>query len=1741
LEERCVLAAPNLAALDLTPTSLVEANAVTLRGTFTDPDPGQQYSLIINWGDNTPTQVVSLGTAKQFGPIPHTYQDDGPSAAPSDKYAVNVTVIDTGLEGASRSAEVTVANQPPRLDTLTPTPVVNENGVATLQGTFTDPGTLDAHTVVINWGDGSAPTTHAVTPGARTFSATHQYPDDNPTGTPQDPYALQVTLHDDDGGSDTKAASLAVNNVAPAVAPADLGLSAAAVNEMGTVTLTGRFTDPGTQDTHTAVIDWGDGSTKTTLVLGGGLRTFSATHQYFDDNPTGSAQDSNRITVTVTDDDGSSGSAGIDVTLRNTAPALAAADLGLSAATIDEGGTVTLTGRFTDAGMQDGHTAVIDWGDGSAKTTLPMNGGLRTFSAAHQYLDAPPGSSPGSYPITVTVTDDDTGSATAAASVAVRNVAPGLSGVQVTQPLLENGLATLTGTITDQGNDSYTLIVTWGDGAPEVHNLPAGTRSFSLTHRYLDDDPTTTPADQYIINLVLIDGDGVSAATTTAVVANVAPAVADLSLSANTIDENGTTTLSGVFTDPGSRDVHTVLIDWGDGSAPTILTLTVGARAFTAAHQYRDDDPSGTSTDVYPITVTVLDDDGGSGSAGIDLTVRNVAPALDSEELTLSKSTVNEGDTTTLSGAFTDPGTLDSHRVVISWGDGSPDLVLDLGPGVFTFSAAHRYTDDNPTDTAQDLNTITVTVLDDDGGSASADKMITVRNVGPDLFDIRLARDVNGQPEFPDEGPLILTEGERLFFLATLTDPGTADTYLLQINWGDGSTQTFPLSSVFNGQELTLLHTYQNNPAGSPTGSFRIDYFIFDDDGDADGGLASVAVHNTAPDFDSGDLRLNATVIDEGTPLILNGSFFDGGEQDTHTVVINWGDGSAPTTLQLAAGVDDFSATRSGLNDRPGGAPYQITVTVTDQDGAAHSATRNVTVRNVLPLIADDDLHLAAPQTQEGDTVALSGTFADPGTGETHTVVIDWGDGSADTTLTLAASARSFGATHRYLANNPDGTPFEITVTVADNLGASTARTSALVVNAPPSVEDGDLNLDTPVLHEDGTVTLSGAFTDPGTGDAHTVVIKWGDGSPDTTLTLAPGATTFSAPHRYLDDGAYPLSVTVSDGSASATAGAGVTVLNRPPAAAGLNLSAGVITESDTVTLDGAFADPGSLDSHTVVIDWGDGSAPTTLALGPGVGTFRATHQYLDNSPAGGHAILVTVTDDGGASAASSTAVTVANAAPVVSGLDLGAGVVNENETITLHGALTDPGSDDAHTVVINWGDGSPETTHLLAPLELTFSVTHSYLDNGAAGNPSGRYTITVTVLDDDGGSSSAPAAVTVHNVAPVLQAADLHLSAGTVFENGSVSLSGAFADAGTLDLHTVIVSWGDGSPITALSLAPGVFAFGPFSHAYARAGNYTVTVTVLDKDNGIISAEVAVSVVPLGLALGGAGSVTPGVPYTLILASTTPNAPPLTSWTITWGDGSVETVPGSTTSLTHTYGFDPGAYTISATAVVGANTFAAGNVLLVRVQSGNPQQDFVAQLYLDLLKRPADAGGLASWTDLLAQGGSRTQVVQGILASVEYRTNLVQELYGALLGRAADPEGLANAVEFLGAGGAVAQLKAAMLGSPEYYAVRGQNSAPGFLRAVYQDLLGRPVDPAGESSLLLLLARGFARSDVAGMVLGSVEAQQGLVGSFYQRYLRRLADPAGLNSLVEALQRGARDDQVLTLMLSADEYFARL
>ena len=84
------------------------------------------------------------------------------------------------------------------------------------------------------------------------------------------------------------------------------------------------------------------------------------------------------------------------------------------------------------------------------------------------------------------------------------------------------------------------------------------------------------------------------------------------------------------------------------------------ARTFTASHVY----PGGAATQ-YAIDLTLTDDDGGVGTAQVQVVVSTEAAVIESVSATAA---VDENGLVTVSGSFSDTGSLGSHALTIAWG-----------------------------------------------------------------------------------------------------------------------------------------------------------------------------------------------------------------------------------------------------------------------------------------------------------------------------------------------------------------------------------------------------------------------------------------------------------------------------------------------------------------------------------------------------------------------------------------------------------------------------------------------------------------------------------------------------------------------------------------------------------------------------------------------------------------------------------------------------------------------------------------------------------------------------------------------------------------------------------------------------------------------------------------------------------------------------------------------------------------
>jgi hypothetical protein len=96
-----------------------------------------------------------------------------------------------------------------------------------------------------------------------------------------------------------------------------------------------------------------------------------------------------------------------------------------------------------------------------------------------------------------------------------------------------------------------------------------------------------------------------------------------------------------------------------------------------------------------------------------------------------------------------------------------------------------------------------------------------------------------------------------------------------------------------------------------------------------------------------------------------------------------------------------------------------------------------------------------------------------------------------------------------------------------------------------------------------------------------------------------------------------------------------------------------------------------------------------------------------------------------------------------------------------------------------------------------------------------------------------------------------------------------------------------------------------------------------------------------------------------------------------------------------------------------------------------DPNSKYVAQLYQDLLHRPADAGA-AFWVNALDAGSmNRSQVAGALLGSSEYLSGVVAGFYNKYLHRNPDNNGFVNAMQH---GLRDEQVIEAIVGSSEYF-----------------------------------------------------------------------------------------------------------
>jgi len=299
--------------------------------------------------------------------------------------------------------------------------------------------------------------------------------------------------------------------------------------------------------------------------------------------------------------------------------------------------------------------------------------------------------------------------------------------------------------------------------------------------------------------------------------------------------------------------------------------------------------------------------------------------------------------------------------------------------------------------------------------------------------------------------------------------------------------------------------------------------------------------------------------------------------------------------------------------------------------------------------------------------------------------------------------------------------------------------------NKPTANAGGPYQVD-----EGSAISLDGTGSSDPDGDAITYL--W---SPGTRLDDPASPTpVYSA----VDDTVDVLILKVTDGGdvtpASALSdndSATVLVANVAPTVA---LQGAAIMEGATAAVSATFTDPGTLDTHTAFISWGDGTPaePVEVTSHRGRGSITASHVYGDD---GTYSIFVVVTDDDGGAGAGNAAVSVRNVDPSGSLSPSGAVtfpgggylVINAGGELSVEAEGSDPGSDD---LTFTWSTGGAATSFNdgLAPDPPSsphgmFPFNASDLNQVVYAVP-GVQQLVVVISDDDSGSTADGAKVIV-------------------------------------------------------------------------------------------------------------------------------------------------------------------------------------------------------------------------------------------------------------------------------------------------------------------------------------------------------------------------------------------------------------
>lgn len=515
-----------------------------------------------------------------------------------------------------------------------------------------------------------------------------------------------------------------------------------------------------------------------------------------------------------------------------------------------------------------------------------------------------------------------------------------------------------------------------------------------------------------------------------------------------------------------------------------------------------------------------------AGSYEVTLTVTDDRGAKTTTSKTVSAAAPNvlpvadlQVTQTGLSGRFDASGSTDADGSIASYSWNFGDGTTAEGP-----APTHLFGRDG-------TYTVTLVLVDDRGGRTTAQRQIQVSNSAPKATFVATSAGLDA----------------RLDATGSTDVDGTIRTY--SWDFGDGSTGTGAVAD----------HRY------AASGSYPVSLTVTDDKG-LTGRFSSTVDVTKVNQSPTAAFQVTTTDL----RLEVDGS----GSTDTDGTITayawTFGDGAVangPTAQHVY--------TTAGS--------YDVTLTVTDSNGASATDTRTVTVQVAPP--ASPTASFTA--RTENLTATFSGTGSSSPNGAIATYAWSFGDGSTGAGATPSHTYRAAGS-------------YEVELTVTDARGAKASTTQTVSVS--------------PALAAAFEATTQGrSVTVDGTSTGGSIVgYAWdfGDGTTGTGATAA---------HRFTEDGTYSIVLTVTDTAGrTASTGKTVTVANSLPTSSFIPAVSGL-----DVAVDASSSK--DVESTTLSYSWSFGDGTTAVGR-------TAAHTY---AAPGAYTVALVVRDEDGGEARS--------------------------------------------------------------------------------------------------------------------------------------------------------------------------------------------------------------------------------------------------------------------------------------------------------------------------------------------------------------------------------------------------------------------------------------------------------------------------------------------------------------------------